>query len=82
MKCYEIKNCTFNGTDPEKSKCPPHRLQIGCWEHDWISFYKNMPDCTEKLEWREIMLKACPVCEVYKLHEVEMKDMLYRLASL
>lgn len=82
MKCYEIKNCSFNGTDPENSKCPPHRLQIGCWEYDWAGFYKVMPDCKEKLEWREVMLNNCPVCGVYKLHEAEMKDMLFRLANL
>lgn len=81
MKCYEIKNCPFKGTAPDMSKCPPYRLQIGCWEYDWASFYKNMPDCKEKLEWREVMLKNCSVCEVYKLHEMEMKEILFTLTS-
>lgn len=79
MKCYEIKNCCFNGTDPKEAKCQPYQLQIGCWEYDWVSLYKVMPDCDEKYEWREIMLVNCPNCEVYKLHKVEMDSVLERL---
>jgi len=43
MKCYEMKNYYFNGTDPKEFKCPPHELQVGCWEHDWVGFYSAMP---------------------------------------
>lgn len=66
MKCWEIKHCIFEGTNPEESKCPPHMNQCGCWEYDWITFYKQMPECKEKIEWKEIMLENCPNCVVYK----------------
>lgn len=81
MKCYEIKNCSFNGTDPAKSRCQPHQLQIGCWEYDWVSLYKSMPECVEKYEWRDVMLDGCPDCAVYKLHKEEMDNILEGLRS-
>jgi hypothetical protein len=82
MKCYEIKECLFNGTSPNESKCPPYKLQIGCWEYDWASFYNSMPECKEKLEWLEEMLKNCPACVVYRLHREEMKGSLDKLHNL
>jgi len=76
MKCYELKNCCFNGTDPSVSKCQPHQLQIGCWEYDWVSYYNSMPECEEKYEWRDVMLNRCPGCQVYALHPEEMERIL------
>ena len=81
MKCYEIKNCPFNGTEHATSKCPPHKLKVGCWEYDWVSFYNKMPECEEKLEWKEVMLSKCPNCEVYRLHENDMKAILEGLRN-
>lgn len=81
MRCYEVKKCYFNGTNPAGSKCPPHREQVGCWEYDWLSFYAGMPDCAEKYEWRETMLKICPECQVYKLHKPEIDGFLRGLAA-
>jgi len=81
MKCYEIKNCCFNGTEHVTSKCPPHKFKIGCWEYDWVSFYNKMPECKEKLEWREIMLNKCPKCEVYEIHKDDMEKILQGLRN-
>lgn len=82
MKCFEIKKCPFNGTNPKKSKCPPHRLQIGCWEYDWVSFYKAMPDGEEKENWRKIMLEECPYCEVYKTNKSDIDKFLKGLKEI
>ncbi|MTI65118.1 MAG: hypothetical protein FH753_00760 [Firmicutes bacterium] len=76
MKCYEIKKCPFNGTDNSKSKCSPHKLQIGCWEYNWVSFYKKIPECNEKLKWREEMLKRCLNCEIYPLYKKDIDKFL------
>ncbi|MBS4537495.1 hypothetical protein GOQ27_03420 [Clostridium sp. D2Q-11] len=81
MKCYEIKNCPFKGTDHSTSKCPPHKLKVGCWEYDWVSYYNKMPECNEKLEWREVMLKRCTNCKVYKLHREDMNVILEALKN-
>lgn len=81
MKCYELKGCYFNGTDPRESKCPSHREQVGCWEYDWLSFYNSMPDCADKYEWRETMFKICPECEMYKLHKQSVDMFLKELAD-
>jgi len=81
MKCYELKNCCFNGTDPKESKCQPYQQQIGCWEYDWVSLYKSMADCEEKYEWREFMLEKCPKCTVYKLHKEEVNHILEGLRN-
>ncbi len=68
MKCWEIKDCPFKDTDFRDSKCPSFKLQINCWEYDWVSFYQAMPDCEGKLEWRDVMLTECPNCFVCSLH--------------
>lgn len=81
MKCYELKNCCFNGTNSTESRCQPHQLQIGCWEFDWVDFYATIPDCDEKYEWRDVMLNGCPVCIVYKLHKDEMDRILEGLRN-
>jgi len=81
MKCYEIKNCIFNGTNHFESKCPPHKLQLGCWEYDWVSFYKAMPDKKEKLEWRQTMLENCPNCVIYSKHKEEIDIILNGLQN-
>lgn len=81
MKCWEIKECCFEGTDPTESKCPPYVLQISCWEYDWVSFYRAMPDCEEKMEWRDVMLSDCPNCPVYTLHEGHLSEILEGLES-
>jgi hypothetical protein len=76
LKCWEIKNCPFNNTDPQKSTCPPHKNNCGCWEYDWVGFYNQMPDCEEKLQWRLAMLSNCKECEVYKYKELELDKIL------
>lgn len=81
MKCYELKNCCFNGTDPEKSRCQPYKLQISFFEFDWVSLYRAMPDSDEKYEWRDVMLENCPQCEVYKLHKSEVERVLEGLRN-
>lgn len=81
MKCYELTNCRFSGTVPEESKCPPHKMQITCWEYDWLSFYASLPDCDEKYDWRDIMLNDCPLCPVYELHKSEIDTMLDSLRN-
>lgn len=81
MKCYELKNCCYNGTDPKESCCQPHQLQIGCWEYDWVSLYISAPDGEEKYEWRDVMLNRCPGCEVYKLHKGDMDRILEGLRN-
>lgn len=81
MKCYEIKNCVFNGKDHKESKCPPHKLQVGCWEYDWVSYYNEMPDCEEKLEWRDFMINNCTKCKIYELHKNEVDNFLEGLRN-
>ncbi|HYF83493.1 MAG TPA: hypothetical protein VEB00_10765 [Clostridia bacterium] len=81
MNCYEMKNCCFNGTNPQGSKCPPHQMQIGCWEYDWLSFYTIMLECEEKYKWRDIMLEKCPECVVYCLHKHEIDRILEGLKN-
>ncbi len=76
MKCWEIRECIFKGTDPKESRCPPYELQISCWEYDWNRFYRAMPDCQEKLEWRDVMLTECPICLVYRLHKSYLSEIL------
>lgn len=76
MKCWEIKCCCFKDTEPRQSKCQPHKLQIGCWEYDWVGFYNAMPDCDEKLEWRDVMFSDCPECPVYQAHKVDLGNIL------
>jgi hypothetical protein len=81
-KCYEINNCPFNtGKVPENTKCPPFDRKIGCWEYDWVSFYNKMPDCIEKIEWRNSMINRCKQCKVYLEHKVEMDSILNKLES-
>lgn len=75
-KCWDIKQCPFRGTNPEKSKCGAYKTQVGCWEYDWVGFYNEMPDCAGKIEWRNTMLDGCPRCEVYSLHKKEMDSVL------
>jgi hypothetical protein len=81
MKCCELKNCCFNGTDPKESICQPYQLQIGCWEYDWVALYKDMPDCNEKYKWRDVMLNGCPACIVYKIHKDKMDQILEGLRN-
>lgn len=76
MKCYELKKCPFKDTDSEGTMCPPYELGIGCWEYNWVEFYKEMPDCKAKEEWREIMLEKCPQCKVYEIHKKEVDEFL------
>ena len=80
-KCYQIKNCPFNGTDPEDSKCPVYKKQIDCWEYDWISFYNQMTDCNEKIVWRDNMLKRCKNCKIFPLHRKKIKKILDKLKN-
>jgi hypothetical protein len=40
-----------------------------------------MPDCDEKYEWRDVMLKRCPECVVYKIHKDEMDQILEGLRN-
>lgn len=76
MKCYRIKDCCFNGTEPKVSKCEPHRTQVGCWEYDWLAYFLAMPECDAKYEWRDVMLDECPNCPVYSLHHHEVERFL------
>jgi len=75
-KCLQIKNCPFIGIDPENSKYPVYENQIGCWEFNWISFYNKMPDCNEKILWRDEMLKKCKNCEIFSFHRKKIKKSL------
>ncbi len=81
MKCYEIKNCIFSGTNHCDSKCPPHKLQLGCWEYYRVSFYKSMPDNKEKLGRRQVMLDNCPNCVVYSSHKKDIDIILNGLKN-
>ena len=79
-KCYELLNCPFNaGEVPKGAKCPPFDLKIGCWEYDWSEFYNNMPDCKEKTEWRDGMIRRYKKCKVYQEHKDEMDLILEKL---
>jgi hypothetical protein len=81
-KCYEINNCPFNtGEVPENAKCPPFDMKIGCWEYDWVSFYNEMSECKEKVEWCDSMINRCKQCKVYLEHKVEMDSILNKLES-
>ncbi len=81
LKCYELINCPFNHTCHEKSKCPPHQNQMGCFEYDWVHFYNQMPDGEDKEQWKTFMLNKCPQCDVYQYHPEEINHMLKRLKS-
>ena len=82
MKCYEINNCPFNtGKVPPNAICPPFDLKIGCWEYDWAGFYDKMPDCKEKIEWRDSMISRCMQCKVYLEHKEDMNLILNKLGN-
>jgi len=81
-KCYEIKNCPFyTGAVPAEVKCPVYDLKIGCWEYDWVSFYNQMPNSSEKTEWRCGMIEHCKTCEVYFDHKEEMDKIINQLEA-
>ena len=60
-RCWEIKSCPFSGTDPADAKCPAYASQTACWEYDWLSFYRAMPDVLRRLKtWSHYILAADP----------------------
>lgn len=79
MKCYEIVNCPFNGTDPKKAKCQVYQEQSTCWEYNWGALYRVMPDGAEKEAWQLAMHEHCPKCPAYEKHPAEMDSQLEKI---
>ncbi|MBN1971357.1 MAG: hypothetical protein JXR48_17820 [Candidatus Delongbacteria bacterium] len=73
MKCYEKINCPFNnGTAPEGVNCPVFDKKISCWEFDWVKFYNDLPDGTDKEQWKCGFMDYCKNCELYSQHKEKM----------
>jgi hypothetical protein len=80
-RCWDIKSCPFCETDPVDSRCPAYATQTPCWNYDWLSFYRAMPDGSEKAEWRRTMLEWCASCAVRKKHGEKIDAFMEKLRS-
>jgi hypothetical protein len=78
-RCWEVRNCSFHGTDHAQSGCPAYGQQVSCWEYDWGAFYRAMPDGPGKGEWKRVMLERCPSCRVRAKHRREVDAFLSEL---
>jgi len=80
-RCYQIKDCPFDTEKPTSTSCPARRLEIGCWQYDWVAHYRGLPRGPASEEWKQAMLDACPGCVVYALHAEALRPQLVALAD-
>ncbi len=81
--CWDIKEeCPFRGSDLAEAKCPAFAGQVCCWEFDWLSFYRAMPDGPDKNEWKGMMLEWCSSCEIREAHSREVNSFLAKLERM
>jgi hypothetical protein len=80
-RCWEIKSCPFTGTDPAGAKCPAYASETPCWEYDWLSFYRGMPEGAGKAEWKRTMLEWCASCAVRRKHRSEVDAFVEQLRA-
>lgn len=79
LPCYQLRCCPFGDEKPAQTGCPARNAETGCWECDWVAYFKKLPRGSARTEWRQAMLDACPECEVSALHRDIMNAMLERL---